>query len=363
MSDAATMDIETIDPEELRDAASRLLGDMVVRRAPYDDKDANREGLFAAMAEQGWLLLTLPAEMDGLGQSLVQLGPIYEEMGKALSPVVLAPTLAALELLAGDASEALAELAGAIAGGEALVTVATDASGVTVSGSALSGSLPGLLADEGASHLLVLVDDGQAWLVDLAGSGVTVTRNDTWDRSRAVLDIALDGAAATAALNAPDAALTDRVRAHLDLAIGWDCVGGHARILDETLDYLRTRKQFDRPIGSFQALKHRAADHKVDLEVARGALRNATAAFAANRRADAVALAGGARLIAEQAYRYMAEDAIQLHGGIGFTWEHDCHLFLKRAILNELLGGRARERRDRIAPAVIAMMARQVKGE
>ena len=362
MSEAATMDIETIDPEELRDAASRLLGDLVARRAPYDDKDANREGIFAAMAEQGWLLLTLPAEMDGLGQSLVQLGPIYEEIGKAVSPVVLAPTIATLELLAGDASEALTDLAASIAGGEALVTVATDAAGLSIAGGAISGKLAGLLADEGTSHLLVLADDGQALLVDLAGSGVTVTRNDTWDRSRVVLDIALEGAAATPALNAPDAALNDQVRAHIDLAIGWDCVGGHARILEETLDYLRTRKQFDRAIGSFQALKHRAADHKVDLEVARGALRNATASFAANDRADVIALAGGARLIAEQAYRYMAEDAVQLHGGIGFTWEHDCHLFLKRAILNELIGGRARERRDRIAPAVIETMAGQFGG-
>lgn len=361
MSDAATMDIETIDPEELRDAASRLLGDLVVRRAPYDGKDPNREGIFAAMAEQGWLLLTLPAEMDGLGQSLVQLGPIYEEIGKAVSPVVLAPTIATLELLAGDASDALTELAASIAGGEALVTVATDAAGLAISGGTISGRLAGLLADEGTTHLLVL-DDGQALLVDLAGSGVTVTRNETWDRSRVVLDIALDKAASTPTLNTPDAALTDRVRGHLDLAIGWDCAGGHARILDETLDYLRTRKQFDRAIGSFQALKHRAADHKVDLEVARGALRNATAAFAANERADVIALAGGARLIAEQAYRYMAEDAVQLHGGIGFTWEHDCHLFLKRAILNELIGGRARERRDRIAPAVIEKMAGQFGG-
>lgn len=357
MSGTDAMDNETIDTAELRDAASRMLGDMVARRAPYDPgKDANRAGLFAAMAEQGWLLLTLPAEMDGLGQSFAALAPIYEELGKAIAPVVLAPTSATLELLAFGPSDALTELAAAIAGGEARVVVATSIKGLTISGGKLTGRLNGLLADEDSTHLLVLGDDGQAWLVDLAASGASVATIDSWDRSRILLDVTLDGASAVAALTAPDRAATDRVRGHLDLALAWDCVGGIARLLDETLDYLRTRRQFDRPIGSFQALKHRAADHKVELEVARAAARGATEAFA--RGGDgAIAQAGGARLIAEQAYRYMTEDGVQLHGGIGFTWEHDCHLFLKRAILNELLYGRANERRDRIAPAMIAKMA------
>jgi alkylation response protein AidB-like acyl-CoA dehydrogenase len=357
MSGAEAMDIETIDPEELRDAAARLLGDLVARRAPYDPgKTADRAGLFAAMAEQGWLLLTVPAEMDGLGQSFAALAPIYEEMGKAIAPVVLAPSIATLELLAHNPTDALTDLAVAIAGGEARVAVATDPKGVTVSGGKLSGTFGGVLADEDSTHLLVLGDDGQAWLVDLVADGVSVETVDSWDRSRILFNIALDGAAGNAALAAPDPAATDRVRGHLDLAIAWDCVGGTARLLDETLEYLRTRKQFDRAIGSFQALKHRAADHKVELEVARAAARGATTALAGGRD-GAVAQAGGARLIAEQAYRYMAEDGVQLHGGIGFTWEHDCHLFLKRAILNELLYGRASERRDRIAPAMIARMA------
>ncbi len=348
------MDIETIDPEELRDAAARMLGDMVERRAPYDPgKSADRAGLYGAMVEQGWLLLTVPAEMDGLGQSFVALAPIYEELGKAISPVVLAPSLAALELLAFNPGDALTELAAGIAGGEARVAVA-DQGSVSVAGGTLSGALTGVLADESATHLLLLGADGQAWIADL--SAASVIAQDSWDRSRILHDIVLDGVAAQAALAAPDQAATGRVRAHCDLAIAWDNAGGHARILDETLDYLRTRKQFDRAIGSFQALKHRAADHKVDLEVARGAARNATRAFAAGA-ADAVTVAAQARLVTETAYRAMAEDAVQLHGGIGFTWEHDCHLFLKRAILNELLYGRAGERRDRIAPAVLAKMA------
>lgn len=348
------MDIETIDPEELRDAAARMLGDMVQRRAPYDaGKRADRDGLYAAMVEQGWLLLTVPTDMDGLGQSFAALAPIYEELGKAVSPVVLAPSIATLELLAFDPSDALTELAAAIAGGEARVAVA-DQGSVRVSAGKLSGVLSGILADQGATHLLLLGSDGQGWIADLAAA--SVTPQDSWDRSRILLDITLDGVAAQAALQAPDTAATDRVRAHLDLAIAWDNVGGHERILEETLDYLRTRKQFDRAIGSFQALKHRAADHKVDLEVARGAARNATRAFAGGE-ADAVTVAGQARLVTEGAYRSMAEDAVQLHGGIGFTWEHDCHLFLKRAILNEFLYERASERRDRLAPAVIARLA------
>ena len=355
------MDIETIAPEELRDAAARMLGAMVDRRAPYEaGKAADRVGLFGAMVEQGWLLLTVPTDMDGLGQSFAALAPIYEELGKALAPVVLAPTLASLELLSASPAEALTGLAAAIAGGEASVAVATGTDGLTIAAqgaeASLSGTLEGILADEGATHLLVLADEGQAWLVDLADAGASVSVVDSWDRSRILLDVTLDGAQAVAALATADPAATDRVRAHLDLALAWDCVGGAAKSLDETLEYLRTRKQFDRPIGSFQALKHRAADHKVELEVARGAATNATAAFVAGHE-DAVPLTGRARLVAEQAYRSMAEDSVQLHGGIGFTWEYDCHLFLKRAILNELLYGKANQRRDRIAPAVIARMA------
>ena len=349
------MDIETIDPEELRDAAARMLGDMVERRASYDTgKSADREGLYGAMVEQGWLLLTVPAEMDGLGQSFAALAPIYEELGKVIAPVVLAPSIATLELLAFNPTDALTDLAASIAGGEARVAVA-DQGSVSVAGGTLSGPLAGVLADEGATHLLLLGKDGQAWIADLSVAGVTAP--ESWDRSRILLDIALDGVAAEAALVAADNAATARVRAHLDLAIAWDNVGGQARILEETLDYLRTRKQFDRAIGSFQALKHRAADHKVDLEVARGAARNATRAFAAGET-NANTVAGQARLVTEAAYRYMAEDAVQLHGGIGFTWEHDCHLFLKRAILNEFLYGRGSERRDRLATAVIDRLVR-----
>ncbi len=348
------MDIETIDPEELRDAASRMLGDMVERRAPYDaGKYADREGLYGAMVEQGWLLLSVPAEMDGLGQSFAALAPIYEELGKAVAPVVLAPSIATLELLAFAPTDALTELAAGIAGGEVRMAVA-DQGSVSASNGTLSGVLTGVMADEGATHLLLLGRDGQAWIADLAAASVTTP--ESWDRSRILLDIALDGVVAQAALASADPAATDRVRAHLDLAIAWDNVGGHARLLDETLDYLKTRKQFDRAIGSFQALKHRAADHKVDLDVARGAARNATRAFA-DGAANAATVAGQARLVTEAAYRYMAEDAVQLHGGIGFTWEHDCHLFLKRAILNEFLYGRANERRDRLAPAVIGHLA------
>lgn len=356
------MDTETISPEELRDAASRMLGDMVERRAPYEDgKSADRAGLYGAMAEQGWLLLTIPAEKDGLGQSLAALAPIYEELGKAVAPVALAPTLATLELLAAQPTEAFGNLADTIATGEAKVTVATSSAGLTLAPTgaqaSLSGRLEGLLADEGTTHLLVLADNGQAWLADLAGAGITVEQVDSWDRSRILLDITLDKAAADAALATIDAQALDRVRAHLALALAWDGVGGTDTSLEETLEYLRTRKQFDRAIGSFQALKHRAADHKVNLEVARAAAGNATAAFVAGHE-DALPLAGRARLLAEHAYRTMAEDSVQLHGGIGFTWESDCHLLLKRAILNELLYGKANERRDAIAPGVIATMAK-----
>lgn len=357
MSDTLMDDPIVIDPEEIRDAAKRLLTDHVDQRAPYAEPPQDiAASLFDKMNELGWPLLCVPERMDGLGQSFAALAPIYEEMGRVTSPVALFPALASLEVLTLDAAgEKAHELAVGVATGECQVAVAIDrANAVTIDGGRLSGVLRSVPADQGVSHILVLqAQDGPgAVLVDLSATGVTVERPEMWDRSRPVIDVTLSDAQGTVLSGIPADAL-NRVRGHIDLALAWDSLGGARRSLDETVAYMLTRQQFGRPIGSFQALKHRAADHKVAIEVAAALLRDATQAFVENVP-GATERAGQARLLANDAYHAMAEDSVQLHGGIGFTWEHDCHVFLKRALLNEMLFGTPDERRDALAPAIVA---------
>lgn len=338
-------EVEAIELDELRDAATRLLADKVDRRAGWNGGTVDAAALDGAMAELGWPLLTIPAARDGLGQRFTALAPIYEEMGRALAPTSFAATMAAVDVLVQDAGDAANVMLGRIGSGEArLIVGCADA----VDGRATLELVPD--ASAATDLLLIPVQDGEP--VRLIGlSEADVRRADVWDRTRDFADVSvtLDQAAVLDV----DAAIARQIaRAHLDLALAWDSIGAAQQSLTETVAYMGTRNQFGRPIGSFQALKHRAADHRVAIDVAHALVGHATAAFAA-RSSGWDHLAGQARLLAVDAFRNVAEDSIQLHGGIGFTWEHDCHLFLKRALMNEVLRETQDVVRDRIAPAIM----------
>jgi alkylation response protein AidB-like acyl-CoA dehydrogenase len=349
-----------IDPEELRDAARRLLADKVDRRAPWEERDArspelHRAELESAMTELGWYLLTIPEAMGGLGQSFDALAPIYEEAGRALSPLWPAGTMAAIDVLAADGTqEAQAVLQAIAEEGRRVATVILPA-GASMQ-SARVAMVPG--ADL-ATHLLLIPESGDACqLVAADAAGVSIEAVDTWDRSRSFADVVLRNASADAMRIALPESLA-LARAHGELALAWDCVGAAAQCLTETVDYMLGRQQFGRSIASFQALKHRAADHKVALELARSLATHASAVYA--RKGNGWAeLATQARLLATSAFRGIAEDAVQLHGGVGFTWEYSCHLFLKRALVNEMIDGAPEALNDRIAETVMqkAMSAR-----
>jgi alkylation response protein AidB-like acyl-CoA dehydrogenase len=130
------------------------------------------------------------------------------------------------------------------------------------------------------------------------------------------------------------------------LLVSADSIGGARAIFDLTIDYLKTRTQFGKPIGSFQALKHRAADLAVKLEMAAGLV---DAAVKRSGEMDAASWTAMAKFTATEMYAAVAADAVQMHGGIGFTWEHRAHLYLKRATLNAMLFGDAAVQQDRLA--------------
>jgi alkylation response protein AidB-like acyl-CoA dehydrogenase len=338
--------VEAIEPEELRDGAVRLLADKVDRRAAWgeDETSQTAEDLYAEMTNLGWFMLTIPPQNGGLGQSFAALAPIYEEMGRALSPLQIAQTMAAIDVLVADGGEAASALLDRIAEGAARVVVLEG-----------DGDLEAQTVPEAGAATTALVLPSELGapvrIVEFSQDAVTIQDAPTWDRGRRYGDVKLTGAASVSlSLAAGEASAI--AQAHEDLAMAWDSVGAARQALDESVEYMGTRKQFNRPIGSFQALKHRAADLKVKLEIARALTGRAADAFA--QRSDGWStLAGQARLLAIDAFRAISEESIQFHGGIGFTWEHDAHIFLKRAVMNELLGGGVDRITDRVASSIL----------
>ena len=150
----------------------------------------------------------------------------------------------------------------------------------------------------------------------------------------------------------PDALLAvHRMRDLASVALAAEQVGGAQRILEMAVDHAQGREQFGRPIGGFQAIKHLLADHLVAVESARAALGHAASAVAADREVGLAASV--AQALCSEVYSAVAEAAIHVHGGIGFTWEHQAHLYYKRAVSSEVLLGRPREHRARIAAHLI----------
>ncbi len=356
-----------MDVGELREAARRVLDEHVDRRARYSAQKSDGDAeLRELMAELGWMLLTTPEELDGLGQSFEALAPIYTELGRTLASVAFVGGMAAADaLILARKLPRTDELLKSIGCGEIVVAIAVvetrtlsiEDQGTTV---AVSGVLHDVFEGGLASHLLIVpAGNGElpVTLIDLSKKGVTVTDIATWDRTRNLATVQLDAAIGEILCTGTVAAQAGAaVRAHFDLALACDSLGGADQALAEAIAYMGTREQFNRPIGSFQALKHRVADLKVALEVARAFTNEACRIFAI--RGDGwMSLAAQAKVITAEVYRGITEESVQFHGGIGVTWEHDCHLFMKRAFLNEMLGGTPEQYKDRVAPDIFRRAA------
>ena len=356
------------EPEELRAAVRRVAAEEIVRRAPIENPGgASGKKLWGLMAELGWLGLYLPVLQGGLGQPFSLLATLYTELGRALSPAPLLGGMLAANALAEFGEEGADNaLCTALTSGEMIVGIAADRSAKPLFGRrvgdviAIDGRNSAVLDAADATHLLLrgTLDDLPAWfLIAVSADGIVISPRQTWDLTRRIaeVNIAAQGIAPAALLcsGARAIALDASLAAHFDLAIACDSLGGAGIILEETLAYLAIRQQFGRPIGSFQALKHRCADLKVSLEGARALVDDAALSFS-SREEGWPCDAASAKVYACEAYRKIAVDAIQLHGGIGFTWQQDCHLFLKRALLNEQLGGSPEAYQDRIAAQLFA---------
>lgn len=342
----STMDEMRIDPEELRDVAVRLLADKVDRRAAWEARAEPALALEAEVSGLGWYQLTAPEGQGGLGQRFDVLAPIYEELGRSLAPVWLSGTMAAIDALQAEGTSAAGEVTAAIVEQSLRIAVVWLEAGQTMA----NAKLPMVVGAPGATHFLFAGQGATPVLVARDSAGLTVTEVSTWDLGRSWGAVDCQGVSeAVIRLETAEAAAV--LLAHSELSLAWDSVGGAAQCLAETVEYMLGRQQFGRPIASFQALKHRAADHKVAIELARSLAVHASAMFA-HRKSDWSALATQSRLLACEAYAAMAEDCVQLFGGVGFTWEYNSHLFLKRALTNQILGGSPDQLRDRVAADV-----------
>ena len=308
--------------------------------------------VWSAMADQGWLAIEAPEDEGGLGLGLVEVAVLCEEIGRRLVAAPFVPSVLALGALSG--AEARADAATlawreALAQGAAVgcVAVATAAGCVTASGSdgrvRLSGETSPTAFAPSADVAVVTVGDG-VYGVDLSSEGRPAPVA-AMDRTRELGVLAFDG---TPALRLGGTAAAELLLDRAATLAGAEMLGAADRVLSMTVDYAKERVQFGKPIGSFQAVKHMLADALVDVEGMRSTVYYAAWCAAAGEPDRSLAASMAKAWCSDASRRVMAA-GLQVHGGIGFTWEHDMHLYVKRAQLDQVSYGDAAFHRDRIA--------------
>ncbi|MEO7247593.1 MAG: acyl-CoA dehydrogenase family protein [Novosphingobium sp.] len=338
-----------IDLSELQDSAHKAF--------PASDLMPARDASWKTVGELGWLLIDLPEELGGLGLPREAAAAILYELGKGLGSAPLTPALLALRALASaDHFSVRADWIDRICGGEYVPLNMLPGKLEASADGRLSGTVSGLFEADMASHVLVGAS-GAYRLIPTDAPGVTLTERPLWDSSRRLFDLRLDGVASDSTLLVADGA--DAIRLHEEIArsahlfVAADSLGGAHAALDMSVEYLKVRKQFDRPLAMFQALKHRCADLKI-------AIVTAEALFWARAHvADTIPVVdlGAMKALATDTYRMVTEEAIQLHGGIGLTEEYPIHHYMKRAMVNLQLCGSLDYWRGEAGQAALAALS------
>ncbi|HVT65002.1 MAG TPA: acyl-CoA dehydrogenase family protein [Mycobacteriales bacterium] len=356
--------------EELRRTVRRFLDERSpeseVRRLMETEEGLDRD-VWAQLSSQLSLPgLGIPEEYDGAGFGYLELAVVFEEMGRALfcGPYFATVALAANALLASDDDEAKKDLLPGIARGETLATLAvTEHDGAWREASILTSATSGddgwrltgtkdYVVDGHIADLLLVAARSSAGLslfaVESASPGLERELLHTLDETRKLARVRLsDTPARLIGRDGAAWAVLDRVLDLAAVALSLEAVGGAQRCLDMAVDYAKVRVQFGRPIGSFQAVKHRCADMLVEVEGAKSAAY--FAAWCAAELNDELSVSASlAKAYCTEVFANAAADNIQVHGGIGFTWDHPAHLYLKRAKSSELLLGDPATHRDRL---------------
>lgn len=361
--------------DQLRTAARSLLGrdssSERVRAAIATEPGFDR-GLWQQMVELGWTAIAVAEEHGGAGCGYADLAVVVQEQGRALTP---SPLLASAVLASGVLSQApnlavAAELLAPMASGDALGAVAfASATGSydqtqlsmrwrTVGSTVrLDGSAAFVLDADVADVLIVaaLDENGAAAAVPVPADapGVRIERTPPVDHTRRLFTVSLEGVVVgedrlLADPGGASSSLMDQALALGVVGVACDSAGVADRVLELAAEHAKDRVQFGRPIGTFQAVKHHCANMAIETEASRAAAEAAAAALDGDPAGWAQAAAIAASFVGPASSRVCALGLL-VHGGIGFTWEHDCHLLLKRAKLNELLFGTPRWHRLRLA--------------
>ncbi|MDT5028855.1 MAG: hypothetical protein QOE61_5281 [Micromonosporaceae bacterium] len=374
MSDLLYSDVETSLRASVRDLlaqrspVSRVLS-RVEAGGSYD------QALWRTLAaEMGLAGMAVPERLGGGGASLRESAVVLEELGRGLAPVpfLSSAVVATTPLLsAGEGGDLL----GKLAAGESVAVLAVPLStappytaplsnaslstapgtawgaGVTVDNGRLSGVVTSVADALAADVLLVAAGDG-LYAVDATADGVTRTPVISFDLTRPLADVTLTGATGRVVAEGPAAASAVSFALTVAAALlASEQLGVAEWCLDSTVEYVKIRHQFGRPVGSFQAVKHRLADVWVEVTQARAVARYA-ADQAATADSDLPVAASLAQAYVGSVAVKAAEEAVQLHGGIGFTWEHPAHLFLKRAKSSAVAFGTADRHRQELASLV-----------
>jgi alkylation response protein AidB-like acyl-CoA dehydrogenase len=328
------------------------------------------QGDWQEMAELGWPGLALPEEWGGQGLGIVDLAVLFEEMGYALAPSpLLSNTVVGLALAhcgsdeqrerwlrplaAGErrGAPALCDAGTAARPGEFSMEAQADGDGVVLDGEKV------LVMDGGADFFLVATSDARRHLVEREAAGVTVTAEPSIDLTRRLYSVRFEGVRVAAEDTLPgEGADYFPVLLRACVALAAESTGIAQRTMEMAVAYAQDRKQFERPIGSYQAVSHRCAQMLLETENSRSAVYGA--AWAADAEPESLPLAASmAKAYASDAGWRVPPASIQVHGGIGFTWEHDLHFFLKRGKANAATFGDAKWHRERVADAVLAESA------
>ena len=343
-------------------------------RELYDDPKGFSPELHRKTAELGWTGLLIPEAHGGLGLGMLDMAVLLEEIGRAVvpGPFVFSSVLTTLGLVQAGSSAQQQTWLSRLAAGQAIGTLALleaddrlDARGVrlkakkTKHGYVLSGTKMFVPFAEVADVLLVVArTSGKAeqgvslFLVERQAPGLSLIPLDIVDQTRRVYRAEFQQVAVpkTALLGKKDKGwkIVARLLDAACVALAADSLGGAQKALELAVEYTKTRTQFNRPIASFQALKHMAAEIASDIEPARSLVWYAAYAFDA-LPAEASRAAALAKARLSDVYARTTNRAVQMHGGIGFTWEHDMHFWFKRAKWNEFAFGDATYHRERLA--------------
>ena len=359
--------------ELLRKSAADFLSKecpMTYVRQMMDDERGYSEELWNKMAELGWMGLIYPEAYGGTGLSLVDLVVVVEEMGKASLPGPFFSTvcLGGLAILEAGNDEQKNKYLPGLASGKTKATVAFleenarwDDKGINLKArkAGKKYSLSGVklfVPDAHVADVIVCAartsDGVTLFVVERQQPGVSVRQLKTMDQTRKLCEVTFDkvhvGHEAILGVVGLGWEALKRILDRSKVALSAEMCGGAQKVLDMSVDYAKVREQFGRPIGSFQAIQHKCANMLVQVESAKSATYYASWAVA-NNIPEASLAAAMAKAYCSDAFRQVSAEGIQVHGGIGFTWEHDLHIYFKRAKGSEVTFGDATWNRELVA--------------